>query len=185
MTEVIPSSFVLRHSSLPPFDSGSAAWRLSSAGWFWLSRFFAEFEASPAVPAPESRKGTPGLRDFVAGLPIRQFRQAVEISERCTHAQVLVREYVQAAEAEDEKHLCGPESDAFDPDQLGNHFFIGPSRELRQLDLSIQDLLGQVAQIGGFLWRQACGSHLNRSQPGEIFRGDTPGRQVALQTSMD
>ena len=58
------------------------------------------------------------------GLLVGEIFKLIEVANGLPDAQVVVRKYIGPSQGEDEKHLGGPDPDAFDLNQLPNHLLI-------------------------------------------------------------
>ena len=57
-----------------------------------------KLQAAPAVPSGDAGVRTPGFGDAVAGLPIREFVEAIKFLDRAANAIIAVGHDVQTAE---------------------------------------------------------------------------------------
>jgi len=139
-----------------------------------------QFQATPAVPARETGERTPRAGNFVAGSPVGQVRQPVEVFYGRANSQILVGENIQTSQRKDEKHLRSPDADASYLNQLVDDCFVREAGEFLEPDLSGGDFAGEVAQVRGLLRGEAGLPHLLRTQADQVFSGDSLGSEQPL-----
>ena len=65
----------------------------------------------------------------MAGFFIWKIIQSVEIANGYTHTEIIMREDVEPAEREDQKHLRRPDADTFDLDESLDNLLVGHARQ--------------------------------------------------------
>src|SRR5258708_5571366 len=83
------------------------------------------FEGAPHVPGGDRAVGAPAFAEGQEFLGTRLVFFAVGYGPAFLYAEVVDRENVRSAEAEDQEHFDGPGADAADRDQAFDKFFVG------------------------------------------------------------
>jgi len=98
----------------------------------------------------------------MAGFFIWKIIQSVEIANGYTHTEIIMREDVEPAEREDQKHLRRPHADALDSDESLNNFLVGHAPQPVESQTAASDAFCQIEQVTRFLRRNANSSQLFR-----------------------
>src|SRR5208282_5288355 len=135
--------------SCPPFGpAGTAA----------LHRLY--IQTSPQIPAGDAAIGLPAFGDLLHLHGLGQLALVVMLFDRHLDAEIACRQYVWPLQREHQKHMRGPNADAFDLGQMCYHLFVGHLRQTSEVELTTNGPLRHVAQIRRFLFGEADRPHL-------------------------
>lgn len=112
---------------------------------------FFQIERSPEVPRSDRGKGAPGGCQF---LDRRRWREVVKfpfVLDRLADSEVGDRQDIHPAEAEDQEHLSGPDSDPPDGGQGFDDRIVRGPRQTFQIDRAAVDFAGEVEEVAGLL----------------------------------
>ncbi len=112
----------------------------------------------PQIPGANGTIGTPRLSGARHPGRRRQFAQAVGKLEAVLQPQVVHRQHVTPAEAENQKHLRRPAPNALYLREVGDHVFVAEPRKSSEQQLARLCLFRQITQVADFLLRKPGGA---------------------------
>jgi len=119
--------------------------------------FLWQFEAAPEIPGRNRAVWPPLQRQFLHLFGRWQLFQAIDFLDCHAHAEVAYGQDVPALQAEHEEHVRGPGANSLHLSEALDHQIVGQFCEAMELDLGLAG--GEVADVGGFLLRQAAAAH--------------------------
>src|SRR3954469_3751113 len=114
-------------------------------------------QAAPEVEAGASAIRAPRLRDRLHLRGLGGRLEPVRPHDRVAHPEVTRGQDIGPVEGEHEEHVGGPLADPLDGGQLADDLLVGQLREAVELELALEDVLGQGAQVGDLRAREARG----------------------------
>ncbi len=89
----------------------------------------------------------PGLGDHLHRGRVREPVEPVGAFDRAADPEVAHRQHVGTLEVEHQEHLRGPQPEALDGGQLGDHLLVLERVEALELELAREHVLGERAQV--------------------------------------
>ena len=117
----------------------------------------------------------PGRRDALHRGGVGDLPQRIGALDRVADAEVPDGQHVGALQVEHQEHVCAPDADALDGNQLGDHLLVGQLVQALQLEFPGEGVLGQRAQVADLRAREARGG----AQLFGLIREDLLGRRGA------
>ena len=117
-------------------------------------------QTSPQIPAGDAAIGLPAFCDFFHLQGFWHLALFVVLLNRHLDSEIAGRQYVWAPQRENQKHMRGPNSDAFYLRQVFNNFLVGHIRQASEVQLATNRPLRHVAQVRRFLFRKTDRSQL-------------------------
>src|SRR5579859_4774613 len=152
----------------------------------WLTIFLLhslDIQTPPQIPASDAAVRFPQLRDFLHLHGLGHLALVVVPLHRYLDTEVACGQHIWPPQREHQKHVCGPNTDAFDLGQMFYDFIVGHLRQTSEVKFATESALGHVAQIRRLLFRQTNRPHLLSSKLRDPFRseGFTSQRRESLK----
>jgi hypothetical protein len=113
---------------------------------------------APHVPGGDGAVGGPFGADFGGFGGLWRGFEVVADLHAFLDAEVADGEDVGAAEVGHEEHVGGPLADAFYGDEVGDDFVVGVVVDVVEVEIALEGVAGEVAEVAGFLSGDADGA---------------------------
>jgi hypothetical protein len=105
--------------------------------------------------------------------------------DRSADPEIAARDHVGSLEVEEQEHLRAPPAQAADRHDLGDDLLVAELRETIELERAVEDVRGEVLQVGRLPAGQPSGAEVLLARRGQLLRRGRPAPEQLQEPSVN